>query len=414
MIVENIPISNDKLSIVKKETKCDPQFNILIDYLNKGWPHHKCQLPNEIKSYWSVKNDLFVVDGVLFKDNLVLIPKKMRNEMLKLIHEGHLGIDRCKRRARQVIFWPGMTRDIEMYVKRCVTCKEHSNSPSKEPLMPIHIPELPWHKVGSDIFEFKNKHFLLLVDYYSNFVEVCKLNDLTSNTVIQRMKEIFSRYGIPSELMTDNGTQFSSREFKNFTKIWGFNHITSSPNYAQSNGKSERAVQTVKKLLKKSILSNSDFNLALLNYRNTPRDGLSSPAQLLMGRTLRCQLPINYDKHCKSLPILKKGDNVITINGKNRNKGIVVGHAIAPRSYIVQSKLGRQYRRNRRHLIKCENDVKSPYDGNIYEDADCNRMNFETPTQEMLTENEKCLKSASPLPQVRQAKKIAKRRIEYN
>jgi transposase InsO family protein len=105
------------------------------------------------------------------------------------------------------------------------------------------------------------------------------------------MKEVFSRHGIPETVVSDNGTQYSSREFKMFSMEWGFNHVTSSPNYAQANGKSERAVQTVKSLLKKSINSNEDFQLALLNYRNTPRDGLSSPAQLLMSRQLRCKLP---------------------------------------------------------------------------------------------------------------------------
>ncbi|XP_045458516.1 uncharacterized protein K02A2.6-like [Melitaea cinxia] len=362
MVVEGMPISNDKLTLVKRETKHDLELQILMKYIDLGWPNHNYNVSNEVKHYWSIKNELNVVDGVIFKGNLVLVPRKLRNEMLRIVHEGHLGIERCKRRARQVIYWPNISHDIEQYVKRCKTCQQYSNAPSKEPMIPVDIPNLPW--------------------------------------MINKMKEIFARFGIPSVVITDNGTQYSSREFKMFSFEWGFDHVTSSPNYSQSNGKSERAVQTVKKMLKKSLASNEDFFLALLSYRNTPRDELSSPAELLMGRTLRCQLPVHpnilkpklvnpldyktmlnkqhktklyYDQRCKELEELKGGDSVICIDGKVRYRGKVVGHANTPRSYIVQNSVGKRFRRNRRHLIKCKSDLNCN-DGNdnsieMYTDA---------------------------------------------
>lgn len=386
LIVNSLPMSNDKLSLIKKETKRDSECRKLSEYISLGWPEHKSQVASDLKLYWPFRADFFLVDDVIFKSNLVLIPHALRVEMLKLIHEGHMGIDRCKRRARQVMFWPNMTREIEMYVKRCPTCQECSNTPAKEPLIPIEIPELPWKKVGSDIFELKKKYFLIIVDYYSNYVEVCHLPNILSNSVIKSMKEIFSRHGIPETLISDNGTQYSSREFKMFAREWGFHHVTSSPNYAQANGKSERAVQTVKSLLKKAINSDGDFHLALLNFRNTPRDGLSSPAQLLMGRRLRCKLPVHpellkpqpvdssqyhtmlrnqskakerYDKHCRTLPVLNAGDEVVCIEGKARTRATVIGEAQTPRSYVIQNHLGSKLRRNRRHLIKCEPQVSS-------------------------------------------------------
>ncbi|XP_061714580.1 uncharacterized protein K02A2.6-like [Cydia pomonella] len=311
-----------------------------------------------------------------------------------------MGIDRCKRRARQVMYWPNMSRDIELMVRRCASCQECSNAPPKEPLLPIAIPKLPWEKVGADIFEIRKKYFLVLVDYYSNYVEVCSLPNISSNIVITNVKEIFARHGIPETFITDNGTQFSSREFKVFTKNWDFNHVTSSPNYAQANGKSERAVQTVKSMLKKSILSDGDFYLALLNYRNTPRDGLSSPAQLLMSRRLRCKLPVHpellkpqpvdssehdtmllnqhkakvrYDIHCKELPPLNIGDDVVCVEGKARTRATVVGKAATPRSYIVQNKVGGKFRRNRRHLIKCmvSDEPESSKSEPLQPSADC-------------------------------------------
>ncbi|XP_063635067.1 uncharacterized protein LOC134805771 [Cydia splendana] len=153
-------------------------------------------------------------------------------------------------------------------------------------------------------------------------------------------------------------------------------------------------------MLKKSILSDSDFYLVLLNYRNTPRDGLSSPAQLLMSRRLRCKLPVHpellkpqpvnssehdtmllnqhkakvrYDVHCKELPPLDIGDDVVCVEGKARTRATVVGKAATPRSYIVQNKMGGKFRRNRRHLIKCmvSDEPVSPNSEPPQPSADC-------------------------------------------
>ena len=102
------------------------------------------------------------------------------------------------------------------------------------------------------------------------------------------MKRIFSRHGIPETLFSDNGPQFDdSNEFQHFAADWGFQHITSSPKYPESNGEVERAVQTMKMLLKKS----ADEYLALMGYRNTPLHYGYSPAQLSMGRKLKIRVP---------------------------------------------------------------------------------------------------------------------------
>ena len=114
------------------------------------------------------------------------------------------------------------------------------------------------------------------MDYYSDFVEASELPDITASAVIEFLKEQFSRRGIPDCLVTDNGSQIVSQEFRHFATAWEFKHATSSSRYPRSNGKAESAVKVVKALFKKTIKDNNDNWLALLDYRNTPSEGLKS------------------------------------------------------------------------------------------------------------------------------------------
>nr|XP_034322535.1 uncharacterized protein K02A2.6-like [Crassostrea gigas] len=122
------------------------------------------------------------------------------------------------------------------------------------------------------------------------------MSSTTSAQTITCFKSLFVRHGIPTELFTDNGPQFSSYAFKKFATEWDFIHTTSSPRYPQSNGQAEICVQTVKNLLRKADESGGDIYTSLMNYRASPIDGIGlSPSQLLMNRQLRTKLPITAD-----------------------------------------------------------------------------------------------------------------------
>ena len=103
-----------------------------------------------------------------------------------------------------------------------------------------------------DIFELKKEKYLLIVDYYSRYIELAYLKSTTAETVINHTKSIFSRHGIPQIVVSDNGPQFSCRPFLEFAKKYDFTHLTSSPYYPKANGAAERAVQTVKNFMKKT------------------------------------------------------------------------------------------------------------------------------------------------------------------
>ena len=143
--------------------------------------------------------------------------------------------------------------------------------------------------VGTDLFGWKGEQYLVIVDYYSRYLEIAKLSSTTSSAVITVLKSVFARHGIPEVVRSDNGPQCTSKEFSQFANSYGFKHITSSPRYPQSNGQAERTVKTVKRMLKQS----TDPYLATLNYRAIPSPWCKlSPAELLMGRRLRTQVPL--------------------------------------------------------------------------------------------------------------------------
>ena len=155
--------------------------------------------------------------------------------------------------------------------------------------MPHPIPKQPWARVGADLCDINGRTYLILVDYYSSFIEVDQMENTSSQSVIAHCKPHFARHGIPDILITDNGLQFTSDLFKTFSRSYRFKHQTSSPHLPQSNGRAEKVVQTVKGIIKKAIDDNSD---PLLEYRNTPvNDRLGSPTQRLMGRRTKTLIP---------------------------------------------------------------------------------------------------------------------------
>ena len=130
------------------------------------------------------------------------------------------------------------------------------------------------------------------MDHFSDFIEASKLQDTTSTSVTQALKDHLSRHGIPDTVVSDNGSQFSSQELHEFSLSWELNHVTSSPHYPKSNGKAEWSVKIVKQLFKKAEHDRKDPWLALLDYRNTPTEGVgASPAQRLMSRKTHTLLP---------------------------------------------------------------------------------------------------------------------------
>ena len=153
---------------------------------------------------------------------------------------------------------------------------------------PLLCLERPWQVLGTDLFYSQSVDYLLVIDYFSRFIEVAALRkNKTATEVIRTLKAIFARQGIPENVRSDNGPPFDSADYTHFARKWGFEISPSSPRYPQSNGEAKRAVQTVKNILKKE----KDKELAMLAYRTAPLSTGYSPAELCMGRKLQNTIP---------------------------------------------------------------------------------------------------------------------------
>ena len=360
------------------ETKRDPELQQLHKVVMNGWPQTKEQTPIEIRPYWNYRDEISCYEGLMFKGDRIIIPQSLRPEILQRIHAAHLGIEKCRARARSAVFWPGINGAINELISQCSTCQQYQRSNQREPLIPQHVPERPWATVAADIFCYKGRDYLLVVDYFSKYPEVARLTSKNSEAVILAMKDMFARHGIPERLIADN-MPFSSLKFKTFASDWEIEVVTSSPHYPKSNGLVERNVQTVKLLLRKADESKQDGFLALLEFRNTPISGMDdSPAELLMSRKLRTRLPTFksllepqarstsqvrhqllsrqqgqkafYDRGTRPPSTLHEGEPVRMRRGREWTPAVVVKQHQAPRSYIVATPDGTQIRRNRIHL----------------------------------------------------------------
>jgi transposase InsO family protein len=374
------PLSARRTEELRLATASDSHMQKLARLIKYGWPPHRKSIEPEMWPYSTFREELTVDDGIIMKGEKVVVPQALRAEYTTQVHKGHPGAEATKRRARDIMYWPQMAQDIDSIVTSCKVCNSVKKHQQKEPMQMHPVPELPWSSLAADLFDWGGLQYLVLVDSYSGWYEMNTLPDIKSKTVIQKLKRHFAGHGIPQKLMTDNARQFTSSEFTEFAQQWDFDHITSSPTYPQSNGLAERAVQSAKALLDRCRRDGSDLYLALLNLRNTPRDGvLGSPAQRLMSRRTRTSLPakmeslrpqamnttkvaaqlkkkrqqqkVHYDKTSRPLPPLKAEQVVRLETNKGFDRiGIVKGPAPYPRSYIVTVE-GKDYRRNRKQIL---------------------------------------------------------------
>lgn len=201
-----LPMSLDAREELNVATKEDPHLQLLLKTIMQGFPENINDLPTELQHYFNFKEELSYFKGIILKGDKIVVPKSQIPKMLKSIHQGHLGIQSCLRRARQFLYWKGQHHDITKLVKRCSVCEQTQRNNTKDTVLVKKIPTLPWQMVASDLFELKGKTYIVICDSYSGYLDFQQLKGQTSYEVIEQLKRWFSVHGIPEELQTDNGT----------------------------------------------------------------------------------------------------------------------------------------------------------------------------------------------------------------
>lgn len=408
-----LPMSESRFKQFQKATEEDKELQMLFEYFKKGWPEKKVVQKN-LLPYYKVKNDLYCIDGLVFLNDKIIVPTILRQDMLMLIHEAHLGITKCKSRARELMYWPGISRDIENLINKCSICEKFQKSQTKEPLENHELPSRPFQRIGIDIMYLNNTDYLVIIDYYSKWIEISKIDNKSSGEIICKLEVVFARFGIPETIICDN-VPFNSYQFRNFGKEWDIEIVFISPHHSQSNGMVEKAVGISKAVFKKAFEDNRRPAIGLLEYRNTPISGLGlSPAQLMFNRRLRTKLPISnkllnpelfkdvnikllrrqqtqkhyYNRSSKILTELKPGDKIVVQNVKTKiwEPAVVLSKTKTPRSYKIKTLYGRVLVRNRKFLRLSKVNHKSYNDSVLDTLPDVTQV-VSTPPQNVMSTN---------------------------
>ena len=241
-------------------------------YINTGFLCDKMNLPTDLHEYWKHREALSIESRLITRGNRIIVPKEMKAEMLQYIHEGYQGKERFLLWARNTVFWPMITYDIQELIERCIICQEHGRSQSiietTQELAPF-----PWHTQATDIFYWKRMDFLIIADVFSKYFLVRKLANSTSAAVCAEIATIVTELGLPHIIRSDNGPCYNSKEFQQLLQCYNITHHTSSPHHPRSNGFVERMVGVAKKLMDIAGSEGKPWISSLYEYRVTPQSG---------------------------------------------------------------------------------------------------------------------------------------------
>lgn len=384
--------SPETLQRITEAAVNDEVYQALKAQIAKGWPADPTSLPEDLRIFYPYAEELVTSGDYIYKGHRIFVPAGARHWITERIHRSHIGVNGCLRRARETVFWPEMNKQLKENISKCEVCQRHQAAGQKEPLLPHAAPERPWQKVGTDIFMFHGKNYLITADYSSSYFEIDRLASKRVKDIVYCLKGQFARHGIP-EICFSDCSPFAAQEFQAFAKAYEFVHITSSPRYPVSNGKVENAVRTAKRLMTKALEDKQDPFLALLEFRNTPSESLNlSPAQIMFGRRTRTTLPVAshllgsvagqqtqtalnrsktrqakyYNRGSKAKPVLPEGQTVrfkVSDDADEWQKG-EIARALPYRAYQIRLPDGTTRRRTSKHVRF------SPEDPIVLDDAD--------------------------------------------
>ncbi|XP_028418081.1 uncharacterized protein K02A2.6-like [Dendronephthya gigantea] len=231
---------------MKQAVKEDPAMRKLSQCIKRG------QMVNteDISGYKNVFQELALVDDLIMRGERMVVPDKLQKRMIQIAHEGHQGVVRTKQMLRAHVWFPGIDAAVKNYTDKCLGCQATTPLNNREPLQMTELPDGPWEKVSMDFAgPLPNKDTILVMwDQYAKYPVVEFVTTTSAETTIRALERIFTTYGTPKEIKTDNGPPFNSGKFSEFAKTLGFKHRKVTPKWAEANGDVERMIQIIKKV----------------------------------------------------------------------------------------------------------------------------------------------------------------------
>lgn len=267
-----MPLNQDDIA---RKTQTDTELIKIHSFVMSGWPEN-CS--DRIKAYSNKRLLLSVENDCLFYGHRIIIPKSLHNSVLKMLHDTHIGMTRMKLLAKRHVWWFGIDEDIEKFTRHCEACQLNQDTPSKIELASWLETKHFFERIHIDFYEYNDAVFLITVDTYSRWIDVQRMTNTKAQNVIEKLRTMFTYYGLPKAMVSDNGPPFDSKAISSFCKNNNIKKLNSPPYHPQSNGWAERAVRTIKKNLKKMACDKSTQHIPmalkiqnfLLKYRNTP------------------------------------------------------------------------------------------------------------------------------------------------
>ena len=341
--------------LISRYSKKDPIIAKVLYCVKEGWTDEKqCSDPGNVpdnqdetsewRAFYNRRHELSSENNCLLWGDRVIIPLSLREEVLKLLHSTHMGMTAMKNLARNYVWWPKLDGNIESLVKHCETCQLNQRQPKKACPHPWRPAKNPWDRVHLDFAgPFAGSMWMLMIDAYSKWVEVADMRaDTTSTNLIKKLRTIFSPYGLPKILVSDNGPQLISDEFESFCSKNGINHIPIPPYHPSSNGQIESIVGKFKSAMVKMKDTNKDmgWNVAnwLVNYHNTPHSSTAvEPSVRMLGRRIRSALSLVHPlSHSRQLTADIRHEQKV-VNGEKQLRRFEVGDSVLYRDVLHKS-----------------------------------------------------------------------------
>ena len=278
---------------VEEHSHRDAELSEVRRCIHEGvWNNKECV------KYIPVKEELCVIGKVVLRGTRIVIPQSLRQQVLAIAHEGHVGIVATKLRLRTKVWWPGIDKEAEQYVRSCHGCQLVGQATPPEPLMPTELPLGKWQDLSLDLLGPMptGEYLLVVIDYYSRYYEVEILMSVTASQIISRLEKIFAVHGLPVTITSDNGPQFRAEEFEQYLVDNGILHRKVTPQWAQTNGEVERQNRSLLKNMRIAQAEGKNWRKELVRYlatyRTTPHTVTGvCPAELLFGRKIRTKMP---------------------------------------------------------------------------------------------------------------------------